>query len=76
MTDIRRRWQQSEDGAAKAAPFSLQVTAYSSKRVAAYSAARLYRLLRLGTARRFHCRLEKAKLRKHAGRPTAIPATH
>ncbi|MGO7428405.1 hypothetical protein ACCT09_54025, partial [Rhizobium ruizarguesonis] len=39
MTDIRRLWQQSEDGAAKAAPFSLQVTAYSSKRVAAYSAA-------------------------------------
>ncbi|EJC68214.1 hypothetical protein Rleg5DRAFT_3969 [Rhizobium leguminosarum bv. viciae WSM1455] len=38
MTDIRRRWQQSEDGAAKAAPFSLQVTAYSSKRVAAHSA--------------------------------------
>ncbi|MGO7212339.1 hypothetical protein ACCS75_14745 [Rhizobium ruizarguesonis] len=26
MTDIRRRWQQSENGAAKAAPFSLQVS--------------------------------------------------
>ncbi|WP_164517808.1 MULTISPECIES: hypothetical protein [Rhizobium] len=25
MTEIRRRWQPSEDGAAKAAPFSLQV---------------------------------------------------